>query len=171
MRKLTFALFAVVAIAACNSNGSSTTGNNVQSTTATVTTKPAPSVQALADDKLIKAYLTTNKIDAKKDSASGIYYQIITQGTGANATLASTVNVEYAGKLLNGTEFDKSTGIMALPLSRMISGWQIGIPLVKAGGKILLIIPSGLGYGADSPSEKIPPNSVLVFTVDVHGIG
>lgn len=162
------AAFTVV-LAACNSNSSSSgaQGNNAD---AAATVESAPGAQALIDDKIIKAYITTNKITAQKDSASGLYYQIIKQGTGASATIASNVQLDYVGKTLNGTIFDQATSPVTLPLNRLIQGWQIGIPLVKAGGEILLIIPSELAYGPESPTEKIPANSVLTFTIHVFSI-
>ena len=124
--------------------------------------------QAVADDATIKAYLAAHtSITATKDP-SGVYYQIITQGTGANATSTSTISANYNGSLLDGTVFDKTTtNSLSFSLSQVIKGWQIGIPLVKAGGRILLIIPSGLAYGNSSPSSLIPVNSVLLFTIDV----
>lgn len=121
--------------------------------------------QAAIDDKAIQAYLAANtSITATKDP-SGVYYQNITEGTGANPSATSTVSVNYVGKLLNGTQFDAGTGLRS-SLTRLIPGWQVGIPKAKAGGRILLIIPSGLAYGP-SGSGSIPPNAVLVFTIDL----
>lgn len=122
--------------------------------------------QAVADDNAIKAYLAANtSITATKD-ASGIYYQIITPGTGANPTLSSTVTVNYVGKLLDGSQFDKGNGT-TYPLNGFIQGWQKGIPFLKPGGRMLLIVPSALAYGNSSPGAGIPANSVLVFTIDL----
>jgi len=126
-----------------------------------------PVKQAAADDVTIKTYLAAHpEITATKD-ASGLYYQIITPGTGANPTATSTVTVNYTGKLLNGTTFDTGTAFTS-SLSSLITGWKIGIPLVKAGGRILLIIPSGLAYGSQA-TGSIPANSVLLFTIDLTG--
>ncbi len=121
--------------------------------------------QAAADDTAIKAYIAANNITAIKDP-SGLYYQILTDGSGANPTVKSTVDVNYTGKLLNGSVF-APTANLSSPLSGLIQGWQIGIPYAKAGGRILLIIPSALGYGSSSPGASIPANSVLVFTIDL----
>jgi FKBP-type peptidyl-prolyl cis-trans isomerase FkpA len=149
MKKLSFVLFMLtVAFASCNSGGS----DQMQK-------------QAIKDDSLIRAYIKTNHINAVKHS-SGLYYQIIKQGTGANATENSTVNVTYEGKLLTGLVFDHSINPISFPLKDVIPGWTLGIPLVKAGGKILLIIPSHLAYGPRD-SGPIPENSVLVFDIDV----
>ncbi|WP_448701114.1 FKBP-type peptidyl-prolyl cis-trans isomerase [Mucilaginibacter sp. AW1-3] len=123
--------------------------------------------QAAADDITIKNYLTAHpSINATKDP-SGLYYQIITQGNGSNASANSTITANYVGTYLDGTVFDQTkTNALSFRLAGVIQGWQIGIPLVKAGGRILLIIPSGLAYG-NSDDTGIPPNSVLIFTIDV----
>ena len=125
--------------------------------------------QAAIDEKLIVDFITQNNIPATKHS-SGLYYQIITPGTGASATAASTVGVNYEGKLLNGNQFDKSTQTVSFPLSRVIQGWTIGVPLIKAGGRIRLIVPSALAYGNTSPGGAIPANAVLDFTIDLVNV-
>jgi len=142
-------LIAVLGLASC-------TGNQA----------PVDSVkQAAKDDSIIQAYVKQHHIVATKDS-SGLYYQVLKQGTGANANEGSTVKVTYEGRLADGSEFDKSEKPIEFPLTNVIPGWTKGIPLVKTGGKILLLIPSAMGYGGQGAGE-IPPYSVLVFTVDV----
>ena len=127
-----------------------------------------PVKQAATDEAAIKAYIAADtSIHATRDP-SGLYYQILKQGTGAHPKATSTVTVNYTGKLLNGSTFDASTGYTQT-LNMLIPGWIIGIPYTNVGGRILLVIPSGLGYGPSSPSAKIPANSVLVFTIDLIG--
>jgi len=126
----------------------------------------SPEKQAAKDDSLIVDFIAKNSILATKHS-SGIYYQVITPGAGTLVSVNNTVYVTYEGKLLNGSVFDKSTSTINFPLSNVIAGWQIGIPLIKKGGKIRLIIPSGLAYGNQSPGDGIPKNSVLDFTVEL----
>jgi FKBP-type peptidyl-prolyl cis-trans isomerase FkpA len=122
--------------------------------------------QAATDEALIKDFITKNSIVAVRHE-SGIYYQVIAPGSGPTVSVANTVYVNYEGRLLNGTLFDKANQIN-FPLSGVILGWQIGIPLIKKGGKIRLIIPSGLAYGNEKPQgSNIPKNSVLDFTVDL----
>ena len=130
-----------------------------------------PAKQALKDDSIIQVYIKASRIPAVKDSSSGLYYQIIVPGVGANPTQNSTVKVNYTGKLLNGETFDANpTGKpISFPLNGVIKGWTLGIPFIKPGGKILLIIPSGLAYGDDG-SGPIPPNAVLIFKVDLLNI-
>lgn len=122
------------------------------------------SKQAATDDTAIKAYIAANNITATEDP-SGLYYQVLTPGTGPYPASTSTVSVNYNGKLLNGSVFAPLSSLTS-SLATLIKGWQIGIPHVNAGGRILLIIPSGLGYG-NTASGSIPANSVLVFTIDL----
>jgi FKBP-type peptidyl-prolyl cis-trans isomerase FkpA len=123
--------------------------------------------QAEIDDQIITNYLSSKQLTATKD-ASGLYYIMTVAGTGTSPTVASTVEVKYKGSLINGTVFDQTatdkTFISAL--SGLIKGWQIGIPLMKKGGKATLFIPSALGYGGRDLGV-IPPNSVLIFDIEL----
>ena len=126
--------------------------------------------QMKIDDKLIVDFVAKNSIPAIKHS-SGLYYQILTPGTGNfTFTGAARVSVNYEGKLLNGKVFDKSNSTVTFNLGNLIRGWQIGIPLIQKGGKIRLIIPSNLAYQNTSPSSAIPPNSVLDFTIELINV-
>lgn len=128
------------------------------------TVAPASTPQSVIDNGDIQTYLKANNITATKDS-SGLYYQIITQGTGVNPTANSTITANYSGKYLDGTSF--TTGnLPPTKLSGLIQGWIIGIPFVKVGGRIVLYIPSGLGYG-HSPTNGIRSDAVLIFTIDL----
>ena len=103
-------------------------------------------------------------IKAVKDP-SGLYYQVVKQGTGAYPNSNSMVTVNYKGKLINGPPFDSASGFSS-SLDRLVKGWQIGIPHVKEGGNILLFVPSALGYGP-SGGGPIPENAVLLFDIDL----
>jgi FKBP-type peptidyl-prolyl cis-trans isomerase len=75
--------------------------------------------------------------------------------------------------LLDGTVFDSSVQRgepISFPLDRVIPGWTEGLQLMKVGDKFKLVIPAELAYGANSPSSKIPPNSTLVFEVELLAI-
>jgi FKBP-type peptidyl-prolyl cis-trans isomerase FkpA len=125
--------------------------------------------QAAKDDSIIRQYIKKNNIPAVKD-ASGLYYQIIKPGSGATATETSTIQVNYEGRMTDGSVFDKTGGQpVSFGLNAVIPGWTKGIPLIKVGGKILLIIPSALGYG-NNAAGPIPENSVLVFTIDLLNV-
>ena len=119
------------------------------------------------DDQLIQGYLFANNINAIKNS-TGLYYIMTQEGTGVSPTLASTVEVKYTGYLLDDTVFDQTaTGkTFSSPLSGLITGWQIGIPLMKKGGKATFYIPSALGYGNQAVGP-IPANSVLIFDIEL----
>lgn len=116
------------------------------------------------DDKIIQDYLKENNIDAVKH-ASGIYYRITTEGNGQHPNGTSIVLANYTGYLTDGTVFDSGESV-EFSLSRVIQGWQIGIPLLSKGGSGQLFIPSYLGYGS-RPQTGIPRNSVLIFDVDL----
>jgi FKBP-type peptidyl-prolyl cis-trans isomerase FkpA len=111
----------------------------------------------------IKTYATAIGMNATKH-ISGMFYEIINPGTGNTPSANSKVSVTYTGKLLNGTQFDQATTPVSFYLGQVIEGWQIGIPLIKKGGSIKLIIPSSYGYGCNSYST-IPGNSILFFDV------
>jgi len=125
--------------------------------------------QAIKDNATIQTYLKDHNITAIQDP-SGLYYQILTPGSGAYPSGSSTVTVNYTGTLLDGTTFDSGTGFVASlspsAASTVISGWQIGLQHINAGGKIKLFVPSTLAYG-NSDNNKIPKNSVLIFTIEL----
>jgi FKBP-type peptidyl-prolyl cis-trans isomerase FkpA len=127
--------------------------------------------QAAIDDHKIQLYIAANNITGLIKLPSGMYYKILRPNTGAKPTDTSTVQLSYSGKLLNGTVFDSEQGTL-FALSGTVVGFQQGIPLVNTGGRIFLIMPSALGYGTEgsaSGTVSIPPNAVLVFTVDLLG--
>lgn len=131
-----------------------------------------PEAQKVKDEAAIQAYLKENALKTEK-TPSGIHYIIKNAGKGVNPIATSTVKVNYAGTLLDGTEFDSSynaeTGQgnpVSFPLTRVIPGWTEGIPLFKEGGSGQLIIPSGLAYGPYG-RPKIPANSPLIFEVEL----
>ena len=126
--------------------------------------------QAFTDKQLIDAAVAAGKLDTS-GSKDGVYYKILEQGSGGDVMISDTVVAYYKGSLLNGESFDGTKEKPAtFPLNRLIKGWQIGVPLCKVGGKIRLIIPSGFGYSIRTRSPKIPPNSILLFDIEVVGV-
>lgn len=119
-----------------------------------------------AEISLIEAYLTANNITNAVKHPAGFYYIIEVEGTGNRPTVCTNVAFTYKGQLTNGTIFDQSTTPVLLPLSGLITGWQIGLPLIKTGGRIKLFLPPSLGYGNNAVGS-IPPNSVLIFEVTI----
>jgi peptidylprolyl isomerase len=105
-----------------------------------------------------------------KKTASGLEYEVIAEGTGATPGPASGVAVHYTGWLENGTEFDSSHRRgqpMTFGLNQVIKGWTEGLQLMKEGSTYRFRISAALAYGERSPTEKIPPNSTLIFEVEL----
>jgi FKBP-type peptidyl-prolyl cis-trans isomerase FkpA len=102
---------------------------------------------------------------ASTKTASGLYIRDIRPGTGATLVAGTHVSVKYSGALANGTVFDSGTYPFILGTGAVIQGWDEGLLGMKVGGSRQLVIPSQLGYGAQG-SGPIPPNAVLVFTVE-----
>ena len=107
-------------------------------------------------------------------TASGLQYQVITAGAGPKPKATDRVSVHYAGTLLDGTEFDSSykRGEPAqFVLGSVVPGWSEALQLMPKGSKYKLWIPSKLGYGeAGTPGGPIPPNSTLVFEIELLDI-
>jgi FKBP-type peptidyl-prolyl cis-trans isomerase FkpA len=122
--------------------------------------------QTTADDRIIQKYIEDNRLTAIA-SGTGLYYQITTAGSGAQPSAKSQVTVNYKGYLVNGSVFDQSKiGGYTTNLNAVIKGWQEGVPYIKKGGKIKLLIPSALGYGPNA-AGSIPANSVLIFDIEL----
>lgn len=105
-----------------------------------------------------------------KTTASGLRYIIEKEGEGEAPKATSSVTVHYSGYLLNGSKFDSSVDRgqpATFGLNQVIPGWTEGLQLLKPGGKAKLIIPANLGYGANGYPPVIPPNSWLVFDVEL----
>jgi FKBP-type peptidyl-prolyl cis-trans isomerase FkpA len=100
----------------------------------------------------------------------------INVGTGAEAAAGQRVKVHYAGTLTNGQKFDSSHDRnrpfdFVLGAGQVIKGWDQGVAGMKVGGKRRLTIPPELAYGARGFPPVIPPNSTLVFEVELLGVG
>lgn len=103
-------------------------------------------------------------------TASGLKYEVLTEGSGPKPSATDNVTVHYKGTLTDGTVFDSSydRGQPAtFPLNRVIKGWTEGVQLMSPGSKYLFTIPPELGYGAQGAGGKIPPNATLVFEVEL----
>jgi FKBP-type peptidyl-prolyl cis-trans isomerase len=121
-----------------------------------------------------EAFLATNaKQPGVITTASGLEYKVIKTGTGAKPQLSDKVKVHYTGTLINGTVFDSSVerGEPAVfPVGAVIPGWVEALQLMRVGDKWQLFIPAKLAYGEQSPSPAIPPNSPLIFEVELLNI-
>ncbi|WP_243393510.1 FKBP-type peptidyl-prolyl cis-trans isomerase [Solimonas fluminis] len=109
-----------------------------------------------------------------KTTASGLQYEVITEGKGTKPKASDTVTVHYKGTLLNGEEFDSSYSRnqpVTFPLANVIPGWTEGVQLMTPGSKYKFYIPSALGYGERGAGVKIGPNETLVFEVELLSVG
>ena len=108
-------------------------------------------------------------------TSTGLRYRDVTVGSGQEATAGRTAVVHYTGWLPDGKKFDSSRDRgepFSFPLGagQVIPGWDQGIAGMKVGGRRKLVIPSELGYGAQGAPPDIPPNSTLVFDVELLGV-
>jgi FKBP-type peptidyl-prolyl cis-trans isomerase len=153
--RLSVTLAAAICLLGCNKTAEPATDKP--------TDKPAPGGTADSGQK-----------NEMKTTSTGLKYQVLKQGTGTVSPKATdTVNVHYHGTLLDGTVFDSSVERgqpISFPLNGVIPGWTEGLQLMKVGDKFKFEIPPNLAYGPKSPSPKIPPNSTLVFEVELLGI-
>lgn len=107
-----------------------------------------------------------------QQTASGLFYKITKQGSGNSAEAGKVVSVHYAGRLVNGQEFDNSFRRgqpieFPVGVGQVIKGWDEGILLLKEGDSATFLIPPDLGYGSRGAGGVIPPNSWLVFDVEL----
>ncbi|MDB5226919.1 MAG: Peptidylprolyl isomerase [Bacteroidota bacterium] len=128
-----------------------------------------------ANEEKTKKFLDENgKRPGVKTTASGLQYEVITEGTGEKPKISDVVKVDYTGTLLDGTVFDSSVkrGEPAtFPLNGVIPGWSEGLQLMTVGSKYKLYIPGKLAYGAQGQQQAgIGPNETLVFEVELKSI-
>ena len=119
----------------------------------------------LAENRTKEGVITTD---------SGLQYKIMTEGAGAKPAVTDTVEVHYAGTLIDGTEFDSSYrrgSTASFPVNGVIAGWTEALQLMPAGSKWQLFIPSDLAYGArGTGGGPIGPNATLIFEVELLAI-
>ncbi len=133
---------------------------------------------AIADREKIKAagleYLKQNGAKGSvKTMKSGLQYEVINDGNGASPKDGDIVEVHYTGTLIDGKKFDSSLdrGKPAqFGINQVIPGWTEALKQMKVGAKWKLTIPSQLGYGEAGAPPHIPPNSVLLFDVELLSI-
>lgn len=135
--------------------------------------KQEASAKAMAEvnAKAGTEFLETNGKRAEvKTTPSGLQYEVLTEGTGAQPKASDTVKVHYTGKLIDGTIFDSSVerGEPAtFGVTQVIPGWVEALQLMKAGSKWRLFIPSQLAYGPNGAGGVIGPNQTLIFDVEL----
>ena len=121
-----------------------------------------------------KEFLAANKKkEGVKTTASGLQYRVLKSGKGKSPEASDTVLANYKGTFIDGKEFDSSAkygeGPAKFPLNRVIKGWTEAMQMMKVGDKWELVIPSDLAYGPKG-DRGIPPNSTLVFEIELVGI-
>ena len=132
--------------------------------------------EAKANQEKGDKFLAENgKKPGVQTTASGLQYQVITEGKGRKPAAGDAVKVKYKGTLLDGKEFDSTDAHggepAVLPLDRVIPGWSEGIRLMPVGSKYKFWIPAKLGYGEQvPPGAPFPPNATLVFDVELLDI-
>jgi FKBP-type peptidyl-prolyl cis-trans isomerase len=103
----------------------------------------------------------------------GLQYRVIAEGTGKSPVAADNVTVHYRGTLIDGTEFDSSykrNKPATFRVDQVIPGWAQALPKMKEGAKWMLFVPAKLAYGARGAGSGIPPNSTLVFSVELLSV-
>lgn len=133
-----------------------------------------PANQADIDKNIILKYAAKNNLDVKS-TKSGLFYILENPGKGAFAKKEETVTCNYKGYFLDGKEFDssyKNGSPLVYPLNQLVPAWvEAMTSLVKPGGKIKLLVPSALGYGAQGFPGAIPGNTVLAFDMEFIKVG
>ncbi|MGB3137228.1 MAG: FKBP-type peptidyl-prolyl cis-trans isomerase [Nodosilinea sp.] len=122
-----------------------------------------------------------NEVDEENEDAlvttdSGLQYVDVVEGTGAMPQQGQRVTVHYTGTLENGVKFDSSRDrgrpfTFQIGVGQVIKGWDEGVASMRVGGQRKLIIPAELGYGSRGAGGVIPPNSTLLFDVELLRIG
>ncbi|BBF81336.1 FKBP-type peptidyl-prolyl cis-trans isomerase [Asticcacaulis excentricus] len=146
------------------------------SLTACNRTDPAAEAAAEANIKAGETFLAEKaKEPGVQKLPKGLLYKVITPATDPNApkpTVRDTVKIHYEGRLIDGTVFDSSydRGVpAAMPLDGLVEAWKIAVPQMKTGETWELYVPAQLAYG-ETGAGPIPPNSVLVFKIQLIGI-
>lgn len=124
-------------------------------------------VNAAAGEAFLKDNGAREKV---MTTASGLQYEVLEEGTGAQPSAGDQVTVHYTGKLIDGTVFDSSVerGEPAtFGVTQVIPGWVEALQLMKEGAKWRLFIPSNLAYGPNGAGGVIGPNATLIFDVEL----
>ena len=136
--------------------------------------KAAIAEMAAKNIEIEKKFLAENGAKENvKTTASGLQYEVITEGKGAKPGATDMVKVHYTGSLLNGQVFDSSVqrGTPAqFGVHQVIPGWTEALQMMSVGSKYKLYIPARLAYGENGAGDRIPPNATLIFEVELLDI-
>jgi len=121
-----------------------------------------------------RAFLAENgRKEGVSTLPSGLQYKVLAEGSGRTPGRTDTVTVQYRGTFIDGAQFESSYGRAVPPTFQMeglISGWTEALLMMKEGAKWVLYLPPDLAYGAKGSPPVIPPNSVLVFEIELVSI-
>ncbi|TAF43327.1 MAG: hypothetical protein EAZ51_06735 [Sphingobacteriales bacterium] len=133
--------------------------------------EPDPLIQFAKDTLIIKKYLA-DSIPAKRLDQTGVYYQIIKPGTGTVKPEAkSEIKIKVNGRLLSGKVFTNPKDTLKNILGNQISGVQFGLPLIRKGGRIRLILASYYAFGPlGNYGQTVPPNAVVDLDINLIDI-
>jgi FKBP-type peptidyl-prolyl cis-trans isomerase len=141
-----------------------------------VQTRQAAQREAQADSNQVagETYRAENaKRAGVTTTASGLQYEVLTEGTGPRPTATSTVQVHYVGTLIDGREFDNSRAggdPVTFALNEVIPGWSEAVQLMAVGSKYRFVIAPEIGYGMAGSPPDIGPNATLIFEVELLNI-
>jgi peptidylprolyl isomerase len=168
---------AAVAVVGCGSSSKKSSSKSAAATSASTSTSTikGPSISDTTGTYPVNPVLTTKPVikPLSGPAPKKLVVKDLTVGTGRAAVTGDPLVVRYVGVLAkNGKEFDSSwsrnaTFPFALGLGQVIPGWDKGLIGMRVGGRRQLIIPASLGYGAAGSPPKIPPNSALIFDIDL----
>lgn len=179
----TIAILAVVALIGCGKSDPNI--GKGPATIEPITGDPKITAEAIKDQQQQQAtppaevVRTLSKHGDTTISSTGLKYIDKKVGTGAEPKQGQTIVVNYVGQLTNGKIFDANMGPSAkhkepfktpIGVGKVIPGWDEGMSSMKVGGKRRLIVPSNLGYGEQGAGADIPPNSTLIFDVELLGV-
>lgn len=147
----------VVALAACTKSESDALMDSVN--------------RSKDEEEAFLKYITKNNIDSVMRDPSGMFYRIVREGSGTGIKLTSVPTIIFTTQLPSGKVVQSSLGVPSnldgRKLNAHIPGWQVGIPRIKRGGRIILFIPSSMAYGSAGVDNLIPPNTPLISEIDL----
>lgn len=138
---------------------------------------PIAPVNTAVTDPALATYAKKLNIDIStfRKTESGLYVKDVPVGWGTAADSGNTVSVDYVGYYTNGVIFDSNrnagnnTYSFTLGEKKVIAAWEEGVRGMRVGGKRRLVVPPALGYGVIG-NGNIPPNTILVFDITLHGV-